>query len=236
MLPQLFALVSGVLGNVFLLFGYVTNESSFPQPLTPEEEQECLEQLRNGSEEARNTLISRNLRLVAHIVKNYNSTGIDTDDLNSIGSIGLMKAVNSYDQDKGTRFATYAAKCIANEILMYLRTLSKRRNEVSLQDTIGTDKDGNETTYMDIIGTDPEAIVDMVEQNIETRRMYSKVNSILKGREKSIIAMRYGLFNKQARTQSEIARLFGISRSYVSRIEKKAIQKLFKELNQEACN
>lgn len=125
---------------------------------------------------------------------------------------------------------------IANEILMYLRSVSKRKNEVSLQDPIGIDKDGNETTFMDIIGTEPEAVVDMVEQNIETRRMYSKLNSVLKGREKSIITLRYGLFNKPARTQSEIARIFGISRSYVSRIEKKAIQKLFKELNQEACN
>lgn len=116
MLTEVISMISGVLGNVFLLFGYVTNEGSFPQPLTPEEEQECLERLRNGSEEARNTLIARNLRLVAHVVKNYNSTGIDTDDLNSIGSIGLMKAVNSFDQDKGTRFATYAAKCIANAI------------------------------------------------------------------------------------------------------------------------
>jgi RNA polymerase sporulation-specific sigma factor len=117
---------------------------------------------------------------------------------------------------------------------MYLRSISKRRNEVSLQDPIGVDKEGNETTYQDIIGTDAEAVVDMVEHNIETKRMYSKFNAALKGREKSIIALRYGLFNKPARTQSEIAGIFGISRSYVSRIEKKAIQKLFKELNQEA--
>lgn len=234
MLTAILSAISVALGNVFFLYGYVTNESSFPQPLTPEEEQQCLELLKGGSEEARNTLISRNLRLVAHIVKNFSSSEIDTDDLNSIGSIGLMKAVNSFDQGKGTKFATYAAKCIENEILMCLRSTSKRKNDVFLQDPIGVDKEGNETTYMDIIGSDAEAVADMVEHNIETRRMYSKLNSALKGREKSIITLRYGLYNKQERTQSEIARIFGISRSYVSRIEKKAIQKLFKELSQEA--
>ena len=209
--------------------GYITNSQSFPHPLSAEEEQKYLELLSQGDEEARNILVERNLRLVAHIAKKYNTSNVDNDDLISIGTIGLIKAITSFDSTKGIRLATYAARCIDNEILMHLRASKKYQNEVSLQEPIGTDKEGNEISLLDIIGSE-ENIDDKIALKFQVNKLYKKIAEVLKGREKTIIEMRYGLCNGCNMTQREIAKMLGISRSYVSRIEKKAINKLNKEL------
>ncbi|QNU68870.1 RNA polymerase sporulation sigma factor SigK [Ruminiclostridium herbifermentans] len=224
------AIVSGLLNNIFLMLGYVSNVNSFPQPLSPEEEMYYVEAYKNGNEEARNVLIERNLRLVAHIVKKYGSCGNDSDDLISIGTIGLIKAISTFNMDKGTRLATYAARCIENEILMQIRATKKIQNEVSLQDPIGVDKEGNEITLIDLISNDSESVVDEVELKMQVKKLYSKMKATLKNREKVVLELRYGLQNGTSKTQREIAKMLGISRSYVSRIEKKAIKKLSKEL------
>jgi len=222
--------------NIFFLFGYVSNVNSFPQPLSPEEEQYYLKMLKEGSEEARNILIERNLRLVAHIVKKYNSTVSDSDDLISIGTIGLIKAIATFNDEKGTRLATYAARCIENEILMHIRSSKKIQSEVSLQDPIGVDREGNEIALIDVIGNEAESVVDEVELKMQVKRLYNIMKDVLKNREKVVLELRYGLLNGTSKTQREIAKMLGISRSYVSRIEKKAIKKLGKELKQpEGC-
>jgi RNA polymerase sporulation-specific sigma factor len=215
-------------GDATGFVGYISN-NVFPDPLTEEEESAYLKGLSEGNEEARTTLIERNLRLVAHIVKKFEGTGEDPDDLISIGTIGLIKAVNTYDPAKGTKLATYAAKCIENEILMYLRAAKKSANEVSLFDPIGVDKEGNEVTLLDILGTDPDAVAETVEKGYEYQRIQRHL-ARLDAREREVLEMRYGILGGLRRTQREIARRLGISRSYVSRIEKKAIQKLIKEL------
>ena len=195
-----------------------------------------VEAYKNGNEEARNILIERNLRLVAHIVKKYGSCGNDSDDLISIGTIGLIKAISTFNMDKGTRLATYAARCIENEILMQIRATKKIQNEVSLQDPIGVDKEGNEITLIDLISNDSESVVDEVELKMQVKKLYSKMKGTLKNREKVVLELRYGLQNGSSKTQREIAKMLGISRSYVSRIEKKAIKKLSKELKPEGCH
>lgn len=229
------AIINGLLNNIFLMLGYVSNMNSFPQPLNPEEEMYYVEAYKNGNEEARNILIERNLRLVAHIVKKYGSCGNDSDDLISIGTIGLIKAISTFNMDKGTRLATYAARCIENEILMQIRATKKIQNEVSLQDPIGIDKEGNEITLIDLISNDSESVVDEVELKMQVKKLYSKMKVSLKNREKVVLELRYGLQNGTSKTQREIAKMLGISRSYVSRIEKKAIKKLSKELKPESC-
>ncbi|MCG0276394.1 MAG: RNA polymerase sporulation sigma factor SigK [Thermosediminibacteraceae bacterium] len=216
--------------------GYITNNTTFPQPLTPEEEEKYLELYRKGDEEARNILIERNLRLVAHIVKKFANTGEDIDDLISIGTIGLIKAITTFNKSKGNRLATYAARCIENEILMNLRSSKKVKVEVSLHDPIGVDKEGNEISLMDVLGTDSDAIVDEITSKFQLKKLYDKISTVLKGREKKVIELRYGLADGKERTQREIAKLLGISRSYVSRIEKRAIKKLFDELFSEGCS
>jgi len=221
------------INSVFFLIGYVTNTNSFPQPLSPEEEREYLERYKAGNEEARNILIERNLRLVAHIVKKYSVTATDNDDLISIGTIGLIKAITTFDNSKGTRLATYASRCIENEILMQIRSNKKRQNEVSLHEPIGVDKEGNEISLFDIIENDTDSIVDVVELKMQVKKLYSKMKDVLKSREKLVLELRYGLINGSNKTQREIAKMLGISRSYVSRIEKKAIKKLSKELKAE---
>ena len=236
MIDTLFSAISYGLNNLFLMLGYVSNVNSFPQPLNSEEEQYYVEAYRNGNEEARNILIERNLRLVAHIVKKYGSCGSDSDDLISIGTIGLIKAISTFNMDKGTRLATYAARCIENEILMQIRASKKIQNEVSLQDPIGIDKEGNEITLIDLISNDSESVVDEVELKMQVKRLYSKMKGTLKNREKVVLELRYGLLNGTSKTQREIAKMLGISRSYVSRIEKKAIKKLSKELKPEGCH
>ncbi|HOA54620.1 MAG TPA: RNA polymerase sporulation sigma factor SigK [Clostridiales bacterium] len=234
MLHFLYTLVSEVLGNIIFQLGYVSNTNSFPQPLTPEEEQKYITAYKEGSEDARNILIERNLRLVAHIVKKYSNFSSDSDDLISIGTIGLIKAISTFDQSKGTRLATYAARCIENEILMQIRSAKKIQSEVSLHDPIGIDKEGNEITLIDVIGNETESVIDEVELKLQVKRLYNKMKSVLKKREKTVLELRYGLLNGTSKTQREIAGMLGISRSYVSRIEKKAIRKLSKELEPES--
>ncbi|HHU63947.1 MAG TPA: RNA polymerase sporulation sigma factor SigK [Clostridiales bacterium] len=222
--------------RLILLVSYISDGNSFPKPLSVKEEQEYLDKYFKGDEDAKNILIERNLRLVAHIVKKYANTGKDTDDLISIGTIGLIKAISTYDRTKGTRLATYAARCIENEILMTIRSAKKMKNEVSLQEPIGVDKEGNQISLIDILGTEPDSVIDEVEFKIQLKKLYKKMGLILKNREKLVLELRYGLFNGNNKTQREIAQMLGISRSYVSRIEKKAILKLSKELNAEGCH
>lgn len=224
----LFQLLKNISSAIYFT-GYITNSQSFPHPLSAEEEQKYLELYHNGSEEARNILVERNLRLVAHIAKKYSTANVDCDDLISIGTIGLIKAISSFNAEKGIRLATYAARCIDNEILMHLRTTRKFQNEVSLYEPIGTDKEGNEISLMDILGSEDDCIDDKVALKFQVKKLYKKITEVLKGREKTILELRYGLFNGSNKTQREIANMLGISRSYVSRIEKKAIHKLNKE-------
>ncbi|GAB4265181.1 FliA/WhiG subfamily RNA polymerase sigma-28 subunit [Thermincola ferriacetica] len=227
------AIALGALNALLLLVSYISN-NTFPQPLSEEEEQKYLELLEKGDEEARNVLIERNLRLVAHIVKKFDGALDDNDDLISIGTIGLIKAINTFNRYKGTRLATYAARCIENEILMHLRATKKNRVEVSLYDSIGVDKEGNEITLIDVLGTESEIVLDTVESLFEQRRLLEKVKK-LSYREKNVLQLRFGLVNGIRKTQREIARKLGISRSYVSRIEKRALNKLTKDFKAEGC-
>lgn len=199
---------------------------SFPQPLTAEKERYYLQQYTEGNLEAKHILIEHNLRLVAHIVKKYQYLEVDHEDLISIGTIGLIKAVVTFDVDKGTRLATYAARCIENEILMMLRTKKKTTKEVSLYEPIGTDCEGNEIRLYDIIENSEEDFYDRIELKENVLKLYEKVESELSARERLVLRMRYGLYNEEEYTQREIANRLGISRSYVSRIEKSAIEKL----------
>lgn len=233
MLLFLTSIVAATIKDLILLFGYIQNVNSFPQPLNPEEEQYYLEEYRKGNEDAKNILVERNLRLVAHVVKKYSNTGREIDDLISIGTIGLIKAIITFDDSKGTRLATYAARCIENEILMTIRASKKTKTEVSLHDPIGIDKEGNEISLIDILGSDCDIVLDEVELKIQIKKLYQKMEKILKNREKIVIEMRYGLTSGLVKTQREIAETLGISRSYVSRIEKRAIKKLYRALYNE---
>ena len=201
---------------------------SFPKPLTEKEEKYYIDLYEKGDEDARLILIERNLRLVAHIVKKYASHQHNAEDLISIGSIGLIKAVNTYSSKKSVRLATYAAKCIENEILMYLRSKKKSNKEVSLYEPIGTDREGNEIKLYDIIETDEEDVSEKIYLRENIQKLYEKVESELSDRERLVLKMRYGLYSGEEYTQREIARQLGISRSYVSRIEKSAVEKLRK--------
>ena len=214
----------------FFLFSYVQGSNSFPKPLTVDEEQKYLQDYANGSIEAKNILIERNLRLVAHVVKKYSNYNKDNEDLISIGTIGLIKAIASYKPDKGTRLATYAARCIENEILMSIRAGKKYTGDVYLQDVVGVDREGNEVRIEDKIADDREGIDEQVALKMQIRWLYDVVSRVLKGREKTVIILRYGLFGGEEMTQREIAARLDISRSYVSRIEKKALKKIGKEM------
>lgn len=200
--------------------------SSFPMPLTEEEEISCLEGLGSGDMAARDTLIKHNLRLVAHIAKKYTGTGQPADDLISIGTIGLIKGIDTYSSSRATRLATYVSRCIENEILMCIRSTKKIKAEVSLSVPIGVDKDGNSISFDDILGTDPDDILDNLSLKIQVAQLLSSIDRVLTERERLIVIMRYGLKGTEEKTQREIAGSLGISRSYVSRIEKKALQKL----------
>ncbi|HCL03454.1 MAG TPA: RNA polymerase sporulation sigma factor SigK [Lachnoclostridium phytofermentans] len=199
---------------------------SFPKPLSAKEENEMLLQCKAGNKVARDTLIERNLRLVAHIVKKYNTPDRETDDLISIGTIGLIKSIDTFDSNKGIRLATYASRCIDNELLMMLRSGKKQAREVYLYEPIGSDKEGNEINLLDVIESTDEDIVDIFEIQENIKRLYTFLNTALNEREQEIIIMRYGLSGEKEITQREIADKLGISRSYVSRIEKKALKKL----------
>ena len=219
-----------LLCNSVLLTGYITNSNTFPLPLDETEEQMYLDKLKNGDKEAKSILIERNLRLVAHIVKKYSFPNKDVDELISIGTVGLIKAIDSFDSSKGTRLATYASRCIENEILMLFRNNKKQKSEVYLQDPIGVDKEGNEFCLIDILSGEKDCVLENVERNLQVKALYRKLGESLTKRESSILIMRYGLIDGKCKTQREIAVNLGISRSYVSRIEKKALKKLKKEL------
>ena len=203
---------------------------SFPQPLTASEEREYMQRYTEGDLEAKHILIERNLRLVAHIVKKYQTCEEETEDLLSIVTIGLIKAVVTFNPEKCVRLGTYAARCIENEILMYLRAKKKSSREISLYEPIGTDREGNEIQLFDIIETEEEDAHQKAELREDIRLLYQKVESELSPRERLVLKMRYGLYNEEEYTQREIAGQLGISRSYVSRIEKSAIEKLRREM------
>lgn len=208
------------LGSIALL-----QSNSFPEPLTESEERYYLKKFGEGDEDARNILIEHNLRLVAHIVKKYQAAG-DNDDLISIGTIGLIKGISSYNTDKKTKLATYVARCIENEILMSIRHDKKFANQVSLNEPIGYDSDGNEVSLMDVLQSDNEDICEKIDRENLIARLYKKIRTTLTERDQQIIRMRYGLYGTNPLPQREVASILGISRSYVSRIEKKALGKL----------
>ena len=219
----------------FYIFTAAYSNNVFPDPLSKEEEEKCVSLMHLGDKDARNKLIEHNLRLVAHIVKKYDHKKNDVDDLISIGTIGLIKGVDSFSYKKGTRLTTYAAKCIENEILMYYRSDKKNSKNISLNESIGFDKDGNEITFLDILKT-PKPDFENDIQKKDNIVLLKKYFNILDKREKEIIIKRYGLNNEREVTQKEIAKQLGISRSYVSRIEKRALTKIFKEFKMQNKN
>ena len=212
--------------------GYISGTSLFPEPLSSEEERIYLEKLSTGDEDARNILIERNLRLVAHVCKKYSNSNVDQDDLISIGTIGLIKGINSFKPEKGARLSTYVSRCIDNEILMHFRATKKQNAEVFLDEPIGKDKDDNVITLQEVLENNERSIEDSIDLKLKEKKLYEKMNSILKPREREILILRFGLNNSKPLTQNEVATFFGISRSYVSRIETKAISKLSKEFKE----
>lgn len=220
------------LKSAVFVVGYISNNNLFPEPLSSEEEKMYIEKYESGDEEARNILIERNLRLVAHVCKKYSTANVEQDDLISIGTIGLIKGIKSFDSKKGVRLATYVSRCIENEVLMHLRSIKKLGAEVYLEDTIGKDKDDNTVSLQEVIENDERSIEDEVDLKFKIKQLYEKMKDVLLDREKSIIEMRFGLDGRKPKTQNQIAKMLGISRSYVSRIETKAINKLSKEIQE----
>lgn len=218
-------LILSALSNLLYLALHLENNGVFPKPLSAAEERQCFEQMAEGNMAARNRLIEHNLRLVAHIVKKYSSGSAEQEDLISIGTIGLIKAVSTFDISKNIRFATYACRCIENEVLMNFRATKKSAEDVYLDSPIDTDKDGNQLTIMDIM-SDGSSVIDEVDLRIKSKQLYQFIKECLDERELAIITERYGLYGKKALTQREVAKKLGISRSYVSRIEKKALETL----------
>ncbi|MGE5598080.1 MAG: RNA polymerase sporulation sigma factor SigK [Bacteroidota bacterium] len=229
-LPVLGAAANFLLNGLLTLLSYISGGNVFPLPLSEAEEAALLLRLEQGDSGARNILIERNLRLVAHIVKKFDSTGDDTEDLISIGTIGLIKGINTYKRNRNTRLATYAARCIENEILMHLRASKKNRNDIMLCEPIGADKEGNEITLLDLLDTGPEVVTEEVEVRLEREKLREKLGELSR-RERTVLELRYGLRDGVTHTQREISRMLGISRSYVSRIEKKALRKLLREMS-----
>ncbi|WP_303790667.1 RNA polymerase sporulation sigma factor SigK [Ruminococcus flavefaciens] len=220
-------MVYELLRNLFFFALHIESSAVFPKPLSKKDENECFERMAEGDSSARNRLIEHNLRLVAHIVKKYSSSAHEQDELISVGTIGLIKAVSSFDYSKGAKFATYASRCIENEILMQFRAAKKSASDVYINEPVETDKDGNALTLMDLIddGIDIHEQVDIL---IRSRQLYGFLRECLDERELDIIIYRYGLYGSKPHTQNETAKKMGISRSYVSRLEKKAIGKLKK--------
>ncbi len=220
-----FSLILKIISNLYFSALHIKGAGSFPKTLSQKEETDLLIKYQNGDKTAKDKLIEHNLRLVAHIVKKYYAAGCDQDDLISIGTIGLIKAVTSFKADKNIRLATYAARCIENEILMYFRNIKKSAQDVYINEPIDTDSDGNALTLIDVIA-DESDVVDNIDKKIKIQRLKVLINGILDKREKEIISLRYGLIGEKELTQREIASKLNISRSYVSRIEKSALQKI----------
>ena len=208
---------------------YINGPETLPPPLTKEEELKIMEQIINGNEKAREPLITHNLRLVVYIAKKFDSTGINVEDLISIGTIGLIKAVNTFRPEKNIKLATYASRCIENEILMFLRKSTQSKNEISIDEPLNVDWDGNELLLSDILGSDPDTVNKNIEQEVECNILTNAVDN-LSGREKNIMQLRFGLGGYKEHTQKEVADLLGISQSYISRLEKKIIVKLKRQM------
>lgn len=217
--------LSFILGKITFFAGSVLGNGSFPKPLSDEEEAECIRLMKKGDKSAKDKLVTHNMRLVAHVVKKYTGSA-DTDDLISVGSIGLIKAVNTFEPDKGTRLATYTARCIENEILMLLRSSKKYKNDVYLSDPVGADKDGNELTLMDLLCEKEDTVFEQVDKGIEREKFLQFLKENLTEREYTVLVLRFGLKGEKTYAQREVAKFLKISRSYISRIEKKAIDKL----------
>ena len=213
------------ISKIMFFTGFVNNAAGFPKPLSQQEEREELIKMRNGDEKARDKLINHNLRLVAHVVKKYSNAG-DADDMISVGTIGLIKAINTFSIDKGTQLSTYAARCIENEILMYLRQTKKRQNDISLQESVGIDKEGNEVTLEEKLADEGKSVEEITALKMTVEKLYKIMKERLTPRELEIVILRYGLNGQKPVTQREIAKTMGISRSYVSRIETRALSKL----------
>lgn len=226
----MFEFISIFTQQIFFLISYVSSGNSFPKPLTTEEELYYLKKCKNGDIDARNILVEKNMRLVAHIAKKYGTSSLEYEDMLSIGAIGLIKAINTFDFEKGNKLGTYASRCIDNEILMVIRNIKKSANDVSLDEPIGKDKEGNEITFIDIITSDDEDVVENVTKKGYIKKLYDIIDDVLSEREKMIIVYRFGLYDTDTMTQQELADELNISRSYISRIEKKALNKLRKAL------
>ena len=218
------------MNKIMMFSAYVDNTSSFPKTLSSDEEKKYFQAYKNGDESAKSVLISHNLRLVAHIVKKYSNSSKDADDLISVGAIGLIKAIETYSLDKGTQLSTYAARCIENEILMLFRTSKKQQGVVSLEEKLGVEKDGNEVVLADVLADNVD-VIDQIDTNILSEEMLKVIKECLSAREYEILVLRYGIGGKVAYTQREVAKKLGISRSYISRIEKKALQKIRKKVS-----
>lgn len=208
---------------------YITGTDALPMPLSPEEEADAMRRLSEGDNEVKSVLIEHNLRLVVYIARKFDNTGVDTEDLVSVGTIGLIKAVNSFAPEKNIKLATYASRCIENEILMYLRRIVRLRLEVSLDEPLNVDFDGNELLMSDVLGTDPDLVSKNIENTVEKQLLWEAINK-LSQREKTIMEMRFGLTGTEEKTQKEVADIMGISQSYISRLEKKIILRLKKEI------
>ncbi len=225
----MFDLLSSIFEAFIILTGYVSGNSTFPKPLSPDEEKKYIKELSDGDEDAKHILIEHNLRLVAHIAKKY-SDERNLEDLISIGTIGLIKGINTFNSKKSIRLSSYISRCIENEILMYLRSIKRLSNEVSMEESIGTDKEGNAMTLSDILTNDEADICEIIGLKIETNQLYEAIRNALTEKEAKIMIMRYGLANTRKKTQKEIAKELGISRSYVSRIEKRCLKRLYSEM------
>ncbi|MBE7068796.1 MAG: sigma-70 family RNA polymerase sigma factor [Clostridiales bacterium] len=221
-----------LLGRIVFFTGAIGNKNSFPKPLSKEEEEEYLARVAKGDKEARDILVKHNMRLVAHVVKKYSGSA-ETDDLISVGSIGLIKAIGSYKAGRGTTLATYTARCIENEILMLIRSNRKHKNTLSLSDPVGTDKDGNELTLMDLLFEKEDCVFEAVERSVKREKLLQQIQKVLSEREYTILCLRYALKGGIPLPQREVANVLKISRSYISRIEKHAIEKLKTKLRAE---
>ena len=229
----MFSFFNALFSNILFLFGYISSSNLFPEPLSKTEEEYYIKKYLQGDKEAKNKLIEHNLRLVAHIAKKYSSNEQELEDLISIGSIGLIKAINSFSGEKNFKVSTYASRCIENEILMYLRSSKKLKSEVSMNTIIGTDKDGNDMELLEILDVDTKDAIDTIYNKALVKQVIEYINEKLPKREKYIMELRYGLNGKSQKTQQQIADELGISRSYVSRIETKVQNKLKKNINME---